>query len=146
MSSLKPIMDTSLTFPVNNQADSDNESYRTNFMCRICHCEEPSEEYLISPCYCSGTLQYVHQSCLQQWLKSNGIKSCELCKYAFVMSYETRPFKNWEKLDMNSIEIRKILCSVTFHVIALTCVVWSLYVLIDRTAEEGRMNQVIFLS
>lgn len=41
-------------------------------MCRICHCEETSEEYLISPCYCTGTLRHVHQSCLQQWLKSNG--------------------------------------------------------------------------
>lgn len=33
-------------------------------------------------------------------------------------------------------EHRKLLCSVTFHAVALTCVVWSLYVLIDRTAEE----------
>lgn len=33
-------------------------------------------------------------------------------------------------------ERRKLLCSVTFHAVALTCVVWSLYVLIDRTAEE----------
>ena len=70
-----------------------------------------------------------------------GIKSCELCKYDFIMSYETRPFKNWEKLEMNNIERRKILCSVTFHIIAITCVIWSLYVLIDRTAEEGRSKQ-----
>ena len=33
-------------------------------------------------------------------------------------------------------ERRKLLCSVIFHAVALTCVVWSLYVLIDRTAEE----------
>lgn len=37
---------------------------------------------------------------------------------------------------MTTSERRKIVCSVTFHVIAITCVVWSLYVLIDRTAEE----------
>ena len=43
-----------------------------NPMCRICHCEEISEELLISPCYCAGSLKYVHQRCLQQWLKSNG--------------------------------------------------------------------------
>jgi hypothetical protein len=42
----------------------------------------------------------------------------------------------WEKLQMTTSERRKIFCSVTFHVIAITCVVWSLYVLIDRTAEE----------
>lgn len=33
------------------------------------------------------------------------------------------------------------MCSVTFHVIAITCVVWSLYVLIDRTADEIRQGQ-----
>ena len=42
----------------------------------------------------------------------------------------------WEKLQMTTSERRKIFCSVTFHVIAVTCVVWSVYVLIDRTAEE----------
>lgn len=56
------------------------------------------------------------------------------------MQTKIRPFKNWEKLDMNSIEKRKILCSVTFHLIALTCVIWSLYVLIERTAEEFKTN------
>jgi len=33
------------------------------------------------------------------------------------------------------------MCSVTFHIIAITCGVWSLYVLIDRTAEEIKQRQ-----
>ena len=57
------------------------------------------------------------------------------------MQTKTRPFKSWEKLNMNNIERRKLLCSASFHIIAITCVIWSLYVLIDRTAEEGRSNQ-----
>ena len=56
------------------------------------------------------------------------------------MQTKIRPFKNWEKLDMNNIERRKILCSVAFHVIAISCVIWSLYVLIERTAEEIKSN------
>ncbi|RNA40257.1 E3 ubiquitin- ligase MARCH1 [Brachionus plicatilis] len=125
--------------PANTQAECQDDKSSVNswaLMCRICHCEETSEEYLISPCYCTGTLRYVHQSCLQQWLKSNGTKSCELCKFDFIMQTKIRPFKNWEKLDMNHIERRKVLCSVAFHIIAITCVIWSLYVLIERTAEE----------
>lgn len=39
---------------------------------------------------------------------------------------------------MSPVEQRKVLCSITFHVVAITCVVWSLYVLIERTAEEMR--------
>ncbi len=39
---------------------------------------------------------------------------------------------------MSTVERRKVMCSVTFHIIAITCVVWSLYVLIERTTEEIR--------
>jgi hypothetical protein len=45
------------------------------------------------------------------------MKSCELCKFDFIMETRTRSFRDWEKLDMNHIERRKVLCSVTFHLI-----------------------------
>ena len=45
-------------------------------------------------------------------------------------------YSQWERMEMSANERRKIACSVTFHIIAITCVVWSLYVLIDRTTEE----------
>ena len=63
-------------------------------VCRICHCEaEPGSAPLISPCACSGTLRYVHQSCLQQWIKSANTKSCELCKLNFHMTTTVKPFR-----------------------------------------------------
>jgi len=43
---------------------------------------------------------------------------------------------------MSSLERRKLLCSVTFHAVAILCVIWSLYVLIDRTTEEIRAGQL----
>ncbi|KAJ1066538.1 hypothetical protein K5549_019134, partial [Capra hircus] len=109
--------------------------------CRICHCEGDDESPLITPCRCAGSLHFVHQACLQQWIKSSDARCCELCKYEFVMETRLKPLRKWEKLQMTSSERRKIMCSVTFHVIAITCVVWSLYVLIDRTAEEIRQGQ-----
>ncbi|GFY55786.1 e3 ubiquitin-protein ligase MARCHF8 [Trichonephila inaurata madagascariensis] len=107
-------------------------------ICRICHCEGDAELPLISPCFCAGSLRYVHQSCLQQWIKSSDTRCCELCKFQFIMHTKIKPFRKWEKLEMSPVEQRKVLCSITFHVVAITCVVWSLYVLIDRTAEEMR--------
>ncbi|XP_049926747.1 E3 ubiquitin-protein ligase MARCH8 isoform X2 [Epinephelus moara] len=104
--------------------------------CRICHCEGDDESPLITPCHCTGSLRFVHQACLQQWIKSSDTRCCELCKYEFIMETKLKPLRKWEKLQMTASERRKIMCSVTFHVIAITCVVWSLYVLIDRTAEE----------
>ncbi|KAM4836986.1 E3 ubiquitin-protein ligase MARCHF1 isoform 2-T10 [Thomomys bottae] len=115
-------------------------------VCRICHCEGDEESPLITPCRCTGTLRFVHQSCLHQWIKSSDTRCCELCKYDFIMETKLKPLRKWEKLHMTTSERRKIFCSVTFHIIAITCVVWSLYVLIDRTAEEikqGNDNGVL---
>ena len=39
-------------------------------------------------------------------------------------------------------ERRKVLCSVSFHIIAITCIVWSLWVLIERTADEINNEQL----
>nr|CAG4643509.1 EOG090X0DX7 [Ilyocryptus agilis] len=108
-------------------------------ICRICHCEGEIEAPLVAPCCCAGSLKYVHQGCLQRWIQSSDMKNCELCKYPFIMQTKIKPFKEvsfWEKLDMSSMERRKLACSVTFHAVAFTCVIWSLYVLIDRSAEE----------
>ncbi|XP_023503690.1 E3 ubiquitin-protein ligase MARCHF8 isoform X3 [Equus caballus] len=104
--------------------------------CRICHCEGDDESPLITPCHCTGSLHFVHQSCLQQWIKSSDTRCCELCKYEFIMETKLKPLRKWENLQMTGSERRKIMCSVIFHVIAIVCVVWSLYVLIDRTVEE----------
>ena len=43
---------------------------------------------------------------------------------------------------MSSLERRKLCCSITFHLVAITCVVWSLYVLIDRTTEEIQSGEL----
>ena len=60
-------------------------------ICRICHCEAEPDQPLISPCLCAGSLQYVHQSCLQRWIKSSDTKKCELCKYEFRMESKMKP-------------------------------------------------------
>ncbi|XP_072352243.1 E3 ubiquitin-protein ligase MARCHF1-like isoform X2 [Scyliorhinus torazame] len=121
-------------------------SLSTQDICRICHCEGDDDSPLITPCRCTGTLRFVHQACLHQWIKSSDTRCCELCKYDFIMETKLKPLRKWEKLQMSTSERRKIICSVTFHIVAITCVVWSLYVLIDRTAEEikqGNDNGVL---
>ena len=46
---------------------------------------------LIQPCYCTGTLQYVHHNCLQQWIRSSNHRYCELCKYNFKLKTKNKP-------------------------------------------------------
>ena len=96
---------------------------------RICQCDSSCGE-LISPCYCSGSLRWVHQVCLQHWIRASGNKACELCRYPFCMRSKLKPPCQWEALPMSSSEKRRFFCSAVFHSIALGCVIWSLYVLI----------------
>lgn len=60
---------------------------------RICHCEGDEESPLITPCRCTGTLRFVHQSCLHQWIKSSDTRCCELCKYDFIMETKLKPLR-----------------------------------------------------
>src|SRR5579871_1960143 len=52
-------------------------------VCRICRSEGDAEEPLFYPCKCSGSIKFVHQDCLMEWLSHTQKKYCELCKTPF---------------------------------------------------------------
>lgn len=70
---------------------SSNISNSNGDICRICHCEADIGNPLLSPCYCSGSLKYVHQTCLQQWLAASDTRACELCKFNFILHTKIKP-------------------------------------------------------
>lgn len=51
--------------------------------CRICQTEGCRGDPLYHPCRCTGTIQFVHKSCLDQWLFHSKKRRCELCGYRF---------------------------------------------------------------
>ncbi|KAF2469360.1 uncharacterized protein BDR25DRAFT_304475 [Lindgomyces ingoldianus] len=51
--------------------------------CRICRGEGTTDEPLFYPCKCSGSIKFVHQECLMEWLSHSQKKYCELCKTPF---------------------------------------------------------------
>uniref|UniRef100_A0A3P9MSD2 Membrane-associated ring finger (C3HC4) 1 n=1 Tax=Poecilia reticulata TaxID=8081 RepID=A0A3P9MSD2_POERE len=110
-------------------------------VCRICHCEGDEDCPLITPCRCTGSLSFVHQGCLNQWIKSSDTRCCELCKFDFIMETKLKPLSKWEKLHMTKSERRKIFCSVLFHFIAIVCMLWSVYILVKRTTDEIRLGK-----
>ncbi|XP_048788264.1 E3 ubiquitin-protein ligase MARCHF3 isoform X1 [Lagopus muta] len=63
-------------------------------MCRICH-EGSSQEDLLSPCECMGTLGTIHRSCLEHWLSSSNTSFCELCHFRFAVERKPRPLVEW---------------------------------------------------
>ena len=73
--------------------------------CKICLADENSSQNpLISPCKCTGSMQYVHLACLKEWLQqkisirhASKVSSyfwrdiaCELCKTPFPSSIDCR--------------------------------------------------------
>ncbi|CAJ0944629.1 unnamed protein product, partial [Mesorhabditis belari] len=64
-------------------------SSSSHSLCRICHLNKNTrKDPLISPCRCSGSMLYLHKSCLVHWLELSTRKMvpsprCELCGYFY---------------------------------------------------------------
>lgn len=58
--------------------------------CRICYQEESDRSRLISPCLCSGSIRFVHASCLRQWriatLNPEYVHRCNACKFSYIVN------------------------------------------------------------
>ncbi|VDN01821.1 unnamed protein product [Thelazia callipaeda] len=66
-----------------------NEDAETTDICRVCRSAGDSALYY--PCLCTGSIKYVHQDCLLEWLKYSKKEVCELCshKYSFQPIYRS---------------------------------------------------------
>ncbi|KAH9380464.1 hypothetical protein HPB48_008792 [Haemaphysalis longicornis] len=104
-----------------------NRSMNGN-LCRLFNDEADAGNPLISPGHCTGSLRYVHQACLKRSINSDA-RCCELCHFDCIMDTKTKliHLQKWRKLAMSSGEQRVVLWSVTFYVMVITHVLWSLY-------------------
>ena len=69
--------------PSGHTSAQDSTSQSDPDTCRICRGEATQDEPLFYPCKCSGSIKYVHQDCLMEWLSHSQKKHCELCKTPF---------------------------------------------------------------
>lgn len=76
---------TTLYFSEGDSTDLESD------VCRICHCTE-EVEILISPCLCTGSVKFVHHSCLMSWLQRAVMSKCELCLYPLAVKRKRKPF------------------------------------------------------
>ena len=67
-----PLLGESRETPGTNFQDEDED------VCRICRSEAAEGDPLFFPCACSGSIKYVHQSCLLQWLRHSSKTHCEV--------------------------------------------------------------------
>jgi len=87
--------------------------------CRICFEESEEDSPLIVPCRCSGSIQYIHEGCLNRWIDTSyrrlipalahqdeiTLKNlrCELCHERYKIHYnrpfESAPIRRSSKID-----------------------------------------------
>lgn len=69
-----------------------SSSSEDGLCCRICHSVNDLEA-LVSPCFCTGSMKYVHESCLLNWLKSSVKTNCELCLHEVPVKKLLKPLR-----------------------------------------------------
>ncbi|AET39412.1 E3 ubiquitin-protein ligase SSM4 Ecym_4351 [Eremothecium cymbalariae DBVPG len=65
------------------------ESDAQTLTCRICRMEATENNQLFHPCQCKGSIKYVHEPCLFEWMSSKGIDiskpgteaNCDICHF-----------------------------------------------------------------
>jgi E3 ubiquitin-protein ligase MARCH1/8 len=131
-------------------------------MCRICHGEEVNLKNFITPCNCSGTLRYVHHSCLNKWLKTNGkqyfirqflqssfglifylgSKKCELCNEQFITKSKLNSWHDFKMCELTPQEKKVLLLTNLLYVIGILCNVWTLLNFINLLSSLMQVNDV----
>lgn len=70
-------------------APENNEQF-----CRICHdTKSENNAPMISPCRCTGSSAFVHQTCIENWLTLSGRETCDLCNYRFPVYKTMKPVR-----------------------------------------------------
>ncbi|TKR93793.1 hypothetical protein L596_008188 [Steinernema carpocapsae] len=125
-------------------ADDDSE------VCRVCRSEEGS---LFYPCMCTGSIKFVHQDCLMEWLKHSKKDVCELChhKYSFQPIYRSDmpnrlPFVEVLKgISLNVFRIFRIWLTYTLVLAAWVGVVPLTACRIFRAVFSGTPTEIVMI-
>lgn len=120
--------------------------------CRICRGEATRSQPLIHPCKCRGSIKYIHQDCLLEWLKhsNRSTSKCDICNvpYKFRTIYdpdmpEKIPMKFiWEKFVlMISGTMTKVLSVVLYSlcIIVQIPIYWKFIGRIYTWAVDGHL-------
>ncbi|MFH4974349.1 hypothetical protein AB6A40_001058 [Gnathostoma spinigerum] len=72
-------------------------------VCKFCYSDETVSEWL-SPCRCSGSIKWVHSSCLDKWFSKASVfqqSQCMTCKYHYRKQWKLKPLKEWSRPQLH---------------------------------------------
>ncbi|KAL0660286.1 LOW QUALITY PROTEIN: hypothetical protein Bca4012_080871 [Brassica carinata] len=74
------------TTKVSMHIDDEDDEEEEEEVCRICRNPGDVDTPLRYPCACNGSIKFVHEDCLLQWLSYSKSRHCEVCKHSFSFS------------------------------------------------------------
>ncbi|CAG7827854.1 unnamed protein product [Allacma fusca] len=125
----------------------------TQDICRVCRSEGSLDRPLFYPCVCTGSIKYIHQDCLVQWLRYSRKEYCELCnhRFSFTPIYAPDMPKRLPIKDVLSGLVASIATAVRFWVhYTVVAVAWLGIVplsacRIHRSLFTGSVNSIFAL-
>lgn len=121
-------------------SSSSQTSQNSGDFCRICH-EADNISPLLTPCMCSGSLRYVHEMCLIQWLTASETNSCELCKFPFIMQSKIKPFNEvFEDLVISLLKALRMFLHNTIEVLRASIFFLNILDFLDNV----NVNRIFF--
>uniref|UniRef100_A0AC34FFM4 RING-CH-type domain-containing protein n=1 Tax=Panagrolaimus sp. ES5 TaxID=591445 RepID=A0AC34FFM4_9BILA len=103
---------------VNADDGLNDDQWNEGDICRVCRLSG-DESALFHPCLCTGSIKYVHQHCLLEWLKYSKKTVCELCGHKFVF----RPvYREDMPTDLPLTELAHGLFSMIYRYVRLFCI------------------------
>lgn len=122
--------------------------------CRICRGEATAAQPLLHPCECRGSIRYIHQDCLLEWLKHSNktTKKCDICNspYKFQTIYDPNmplriPFSLlWQKLVQRTTRATVRATSIVLYFICVAIQIplfWKFLARIYTWAIDGALPQ-----
>ena len=127
----------------NNNGSNSNISDNSHKICRICFEKDYNEtnNTLLHPCKCTGSVKYIHEHCLHEWINKMYFKNkqilhqvpkCELCSYEFDIYYQFELFFSKNKCKAY---VKKMIQECLIGIFSILLGIVLIYVLIDISSK-----------
>jgi len=123
-------------------------------ICRICRCGEEADRPLYHPCICTGSIKFVHEDCLLEWLQhsssANGNRNkCELCghRFGFTPVYEQGAPESLSMHEFIALSLVRAIKTIPFLCrIVVVVVTWGFLIplatcVMFRILSLGKLNR-----
>ena len=126
-----------------NNSNSNNDLSESHKICRVCFEKDYNEasNTLLHPCKCTGSVKYIHDKCLHEWINKMYFKNkqilqhvpkCELCSFEFDIYYQ---FELIYCKDKCKAYVKKMIQECLIGVFSLLLGIVLVYVLIDISSK-----------